>query len=367
MDKFTALRIMGLHDGFTEEELRKAYRTLVKKYHTDLNNSTEASEMIRKINVAHEFLKKHMNGKDNVNNNSNQQKENYRQKIIIYGINKNDIKSYPHYLTYYIELINTQVNWFLTNLQHSISNSNLDDLYKQTLNNIHVLYTKIKNTYFQENWINALDVKETTNYDVPFATLFKQLEAINKKYGQKLSCQKSLEQEVVKYQGYAGYNNIKNLIDAEMRACLNAKYIFLNIADIINNFKKKVDQLFSEYFDLLKKINYLINFITDNAQTEKIEYQELIFHINDTFTFFGITNKENRELSFDSITSMTACKIFINGYLNRIEELKRPTKIKVAKTLSAYEKNINKDLYFNKDFDINKNLNIYQYIKTRKL
>ena len=361
MDKFTALRIMGLPDGFTEEELRKAYRTLVKKYHTDLNNSIEASEMIRKINVAHEVLKKH------VNNKSNPQKEIYRQKIIIYEINKNDIKSYPHYLTYYLEMINTQVNYFLTNLQYHPFNYNLNDLYKKTINNIHGLYAKIINTYFQENWINAQDVKETINYESPFAALFMQLENINKKYGKKLSCQKSLEQEVAKYQGYTGYNNIKKIIDAEMRACLNTNHIYLNIPDIINNFKKKVEQLFREYLDLLKKINYLINFITDNAQAEKIEYQELIFHINDTFTHFGITDKENWELSFDSITSMTACKIFINGYLNRIEELKRPTKIKVAKTLSAYEKNINKDLYFNKDFDINKNLNIYQYIKTRKL
>ena len=210
MDYFTALRIMGLHDGFTEEELKKTYRTLVKKYHTDLNNSIEASKMIRKINVAQEVLKKHISEK-NFKNNSNYQKENYRQKILIYEINKNDIKSYPHYLTYYIEMINTQVSYFLANLLHNISNNDLDDLYKQTTNNIHILYIKIKNTYFQENWINAQNIKENINYDGPFASFFKQLEAINKKYGQKLSCQKSLEQEVAKYQEYVGYNNIKNI------------------------------------------------------------------------------------------------------------------------------------------------------------
>lgn len=348
MDYFTALRIMGLHDDFTEEELKKAYRTLVKKYHTDLNNSTEASEMIRKINVAHEFLKKHING--------NKQQEIYRQKIIIYEIKKNDIKSYPHYLTDYIKMINTQVSWFLTNLQHNISNNDLDDLYKQTLNNIHILYTKIINTYYQENWINSIEVKENINYAVPFSTLFKQLEAINKKHGQKLNCQKSLEQEVTKYQEYTGYNNIKNIIDAEMKACLNAKYIYLNIADIINNFKKKVDQLFSEYFDLLKKIKYLINFISENAQTEKIEYQELIFSINDTFTYFGMTDKKNWKLSFDSMTGMTTCKILINVYLNRIEELKRPTKIKVDKTICT-----------NNKFELNNYFEPEMYIKTRKL
>ena len=96
-----ALNIFGLHHGYNEEELRKAYRILAKKYHTNLNNSLEAREMIRKINIAHDVLKKHIN--------DNKQQENYRQKIIIYEINQNDINSYPHYLTYYLEMINTQV------------------------------------------------------------------------------------------------------------------------------------------------------------------------------------------------------------------------------------------------------------------
>lgn len=51
-----ALQIMGLQEGYSEAELKKAYRDLVKKYHPDLNHAPDAEEQMRRINEAHDYL-----------------------------------------------------------------------------------------------------------------------------------------------------------------------------------------------------------------------------------------------------------------------------------------------------------------------
>ena len=56
-----ALQILGLTRNFTEQELKKAYRTLITKYHPDKfetkseREKKEAEERSKEINVAKEF------------------------------------------------------------------------------------------------------------------------------------------------------------------------------------------------------------------------------------------------------------------------------------------------------------------------
>ena len=47
---------MEVSEHANYREIRSAFRRLAKKYHPDLNNSAEAEEMIKKINVAFEVL-----------------------------------------------------------------------------------------------------------------------------------------------------------------------------------------------------------------------------------------------------------------------------------------------------------------------
>ena len=48
--------ILGVQKGASDDEIKKAYRKLSKKYHPDINKSPEATEMFQKVNSAYEFL-----------------------------------------------------------------------------------------------------------------------------------------------------------------------------------------------------------------------------------------------------------------------------------------------------------------------
>ena len=50
-------RVLGVADGATTDEIKKAYRRLAKQYHPDRNpNNPQAAERFKEINEAHDVL-----------------------------------------------------------------------------------------------------------------------------------------------------------------------------------------------------------------------------------------------------------------------------------------------------------------------
>lgn len=56
MNKRDYYEILGINKGSSEAEIKKAYRSLAKKYHPDINKSSDAEEKFKEINEAYEVL-----------------------------------------------------------------------------------------------------------------------------------------------------------------------------------------------------------------------------------------------------------------------------------------------------------------------
>lgn len=75
--------ILGISFSATQEEIKKAYRTMAKKYHPDLNSQVDALVMMQQINEAYETLsnlekRKAYDLKIKGTNNNNQNNEAYK-------------------------------------------------------------------------------------------------------------------------------------------------------------------------------------------------------------------------------------------------------------------------------------------------
>lgn len=56
MGTISPYKILGISPGASQEEIKKAYRTLARKYHPDVNREPSAEERFRKINEAYRIL-----------------------------------------------------------------------------------------------------------------------------------------------------------------------------------------------------------------------------------------------------------------------------------------------------------------------
>ena len=57
MNKVAALRILGVNDSSTHEDIKKAYLRLSKRYHPDINHEPSAVDQFKQINEAYVSLK----------------------------------------------------------------------------------------------------------------------------------------------------------------------------------------------------------------------------------------------------------------------------------------------------------------------
>ncbi len=49
--------MLGINKNATDDEIKKAYKSMAKKYHPDLNKSPDAAEKMKEINAAYDVLK----------------------------------------------------------------------------------------------------------------------------------------------------------------------------------------------------------------------------------------------------------------------------------------------------------------------
>ncbi len=64
MNLWEYYRLLGIRQGASEDEIRKAYRRKALEYHPDRNRSEEAQEMFIRVTEAYEYLTSHPHGRN---------------------------------------------------------------------------------------------------------------------------------------------------------------------------------------------------------------------------------------------------------------------------------------------------------------
>ena len=311
MDYQTALRILGLHDGYTEEELKKVHRELANKYHPDRNQTPGASEKMKDINEARDVLAKYLktgyrpftrntqqqrNNNQHTQNTSNYNKNNqynnnnhYDYDIERYIMKKYfelldiiDLKFDEYKLSGTIRFIITKIKFTLNDFEYKTTITNnkqkIDEAFEDALRKIKIQFKELKDKFYDENNINESDVKETINYDCTLREFYKQLLNIKNKYSPK-SIIDNMYKELKKITNfnlseYKMSDNIKNIIEKMRQVPEN----FGSMTNNITN-KKRIEDLYDksievikDYFEELKDKFYKENNINESLVKETINY-----------------------------------------------------------------------------------------------
>ena len=174
--------VLGIKPGATPDEIKSAYRKLIKQYHPDkfIDNPLKnlAEEKMIEINQAYDTLAKN-SGNNNYNSNSSSNSSNYNNSSTTssdfqeirrfiqsgnYAVAENKLNSINnrtaewHYL-YGAVLVNK--GWFDSGLEHmntavSMDPNNLE--YRQGLNSLRQRSNSYSNPYYRTTNTNNADV-----------------------------------------------------------------------------------------------------------------------------------------------------------------------------------------------------------------
>ena len=295
-----ALNILMLGFNFTEQDLKKSYRSLSKKYHPDNFITDEekriAHEKMCEINEAHAVLKQI---KANPNSYQEDRKVNineYREELIrkIYKFllpSEND--EYYIYLALYNFKISNIIALFekrLTeNIYISVEPKLMDNEYIKATNAIKKQFRKLQQRFYTDNKIDATKVTEPLEYNCSLKEFYKQLLMIDKKYGLKAQIFQRLTKEIEEYKAVPDYNTfitalsfIKNsyyekiVSNATLLKAYKQDENNLEIARLILQMHKQIREYIKQYHYLKNQIISLESTIStiDDIEIE-FKYLEL--------------------------------------------------------------------------------------------
>lgn len=264
-----ALQVLGLSNGFSEEELKRAYRMNARKWHPDVNKTSFAGEMFNEIHDAYECLKnnkhdffKHVNNgldfalyKVQVLNNIQSYNDGL-YKLTGHSLNSvifNFVNSIKYYVNEYTLIIN-----------RCSTISQLEDVFNQFTLKIKEQLINFRNDYYKR-YPYLIFVNPNINFDLSPYNFVLELDNVNKDVVDKIK--KEIRDKIVnKYSLYAGYSDIADEIEL---------YISETTDDILNNMKLK-----EEYLNrLYERIDFLFD-ITFKESVRRKEIDKLLEFIN---------------------------------------------------------------------------------------
>ena len=170
--------VLGLKPGATQEEIKKAYRNLIKQYHPDQNGDNPlkdlAEEKMRDINAAYDALTKNAgntyssSSSNNSSYNSSSSDNSYMFSEIRRLIQSGNFAEAENRLNsisnnrnaewnFLYGVLLTNKGWFDAGLKHIQTAVNMDPNnfeYRQTLNSLHQRTQAYSNNYYRTTGAN---------------------------------------------------------------------------------------------------------------------------------------------------------------------------------------------------------------------
>ena len=187
-----ALKILGLSEGFTDDDLDKNHKTLAKKYHESnfVGKSEEeqkvAQETLKEINAAFVFFR-------DLKKRNGAYFDLVKYKVEI----ENKINSYWIKATIsdkdLLEKVKTNAKLSCSFLFFKNTKEGLDDILKSFLADLKNIYTSYKETFFEREYISD-DAVEEIDYNCNVETFYKQMLRFKDKYSRKIIFEKKFKQ-----------------------------------------------------------------------------------------------------------------------------------------------------------------------------
>lgn len=353
MTYFDALSKLNLKPDFTEEELKRSYRQLMKKYHPDLfvnasmKEQRTAEEQTKEINGAYDIISKSMKGQNSSNNNNTTQdtKKSYIDSLynkLLSFTSKMDIPELRKYDTE-IKTIIKEFYLVANNVTNKDYILKVDKLYYQHVALVKKEFENLKQEFYSKNGLDENEINEVLNYNCSLDVFYTQLLNIEKKYNIKKRVLTKLEQEILQYTNFAGYSKIKDLVnlikkqtigkilkDETLRKSFRDNEESLSVKTIIVKMHEEIKEVFATYHNYVKKINNL------KETVEKIN--------NDNIRkkFANLEEQFNKGASFVDIDRFLNELLVLIDEFTKKEEYKRKSMSLISKSyaqiLSNYKR-----------------------------
>ena len=326
-----ALSILRLTRDFTEEDLKKSYRRLAKKYHpdkfTDDKEKEEATKKMAEINSAKNYLDKHLEDRKTGNwrtssstystNNNGYRTDEYEKlkkekdafyKELVKEINeiKSILNNNDELLTEVKEKLIREFNIFIKMLNSVITISDLSNLKAQ----LNICIMIILGDYSIE-YCKKYDIKinQTKLESYSLKILQKELEELRNRQENII---RRIEEEYSKYKYYAGFDVIeiillkikKETILVFKNENINNKNNNIDIEKIISRFNIKILMAFKDYYNRLEKLNELKEKYKNTTDSRIIELlTNLESSLGDPELFEKISKQLNYRISLQAPTN----------------------------------------------------------------
>ena len=338
MNKEKALRILGLTEPFTKEELIKRYRILVKENHPDYH--PDKTEIMQEINYAKEYLEK------NYTFSSTELIEYKKKKLEEFK--KFVSLNMSEYSKCFLKF-KKDIEWLFKYLNDELVNNNtidfkegIDSVFNTAFFTLEKYFKDLKYDYFNENYIDDNNI--SINYDCNVQEFYDQLLKIKYSYSREVQFIIKITEAIQKYSSYIGYSILEEEIDLEaekiIAKCKASKY--RNQDNYINEFNNNIDILFKKYFDMLSKINameeYFENMYSNEVLTIIYSLYSSSISIEDISKNSGMNKKEiklycelikikNRLLK--PINKIQECEISLNNIKDEYNNIMKINELKL--------------------------------------